>query len=189
MDSRAVHIVYSPAITTRTRPSGGALRSCSAPGRPPSNPTTNRTTGPTTDRRRPADDHRAQHRDRTVDHRRAAIRGRRPQAGDRARRRGAAGGVWRALTEAEELTRWFPLQARVTPGEGGEIWMSWNGHADRPGSCGGELGRPPAAAVDRALRRPGVADRGPRSALRRPARRPLRRRRRGLSGGRATRSS
>lgn len=38
--------------------------------------------------------------------------------------------VWRALTEADELTRWFPFQARTTPGEGGEIWMSWDGHAE-----------------------------------------------------------
>lgn len=33
--------------------------------------------------------------------------------------------VWRALTEAAELERWFPLEARVEPGEGGSIWMSW----------------------------------------------------------------
>lgn len=33
--------------------------------------------------------------------------------------------VWRALTDARELTRWFPLDARVTPGAGGSIWMSW----------------------------------------------------------------
>ncbi len=33
--------------------------------------------------------------------------------------------VWKALTEAEELTRWFPLDARVRPGAGGAIWMSW----------------------------------------------------------------
>jgi uncharacterized protein YndB with AHSA1/START domain len=33
--------------------------------------------------------------------------------------------VWKALTDAEELTRWFPLDARVTPGPGGSIWMSW----------------------------------------------------------------
>lgn len=33
--------------------------------------------------------------------------------------------VWKALTDAEELTRWFPLEARVTPGEGGQIWMAW----------------------------------------------------------------
>jgi hypothetical protein len=35
--------------------------------------------------------------------------------------------LWRALTESEELTRWFPLEARVTPGIGGSIWISW-GH-------------------------------------------------------------
>jgi uncharacterized protein YndB with AHSA1/START domain len=33
--------------------------------------------------------------------------------------------VWRALTEGEELKRWFPLDARVTPGEGGAIWFSF----------------------------------------------------------------
>lgn len=33
--------------------------------------------------------------------------------------------VWRALTEAAELERWFPLEARVEPGEGGLIHLSW----------------------------------------------------------------
>jgi uncharacterized protein YndB with AHSA1/START domain len=33
--------------------------------------------------------------------------------------------VWKALTEAAELTRWFPLEARVTAGAGGSVWMSW----------------------------------------------------------------
>ena len=33
--------------------------------------------------------------------------------------------VWKALTEGEELARWFPLSARVKPGRGGSIWMSW----------------------------------------------------------------
>lgn len=33
--------------------------------------------------------------------------------------------VWRALTEAEELMRWFPLEARVTPGQGGSMLWSW----------------------------------------------------------------
>ena len=35
--------------------------------------------------------------------------------------------VWRALTEAGELTRWFAEYARVSPGPGGSIWMKWNG--------------------------------------------------------------
>lgn len=35
--------------------------------------------------------------------------------------------VWQALTEAEELTRWFPVEARVQPGPGGSIWISWGG--------------------------------------------------------------
>jgi uncharacterized protein YndB with AHSA1/START domain len=38
--------------------------------------------------------------------------------------------VWRALTEAEELSRWFPPQARVTPGKGGSIWLSWGEGAE-----------------------------------------------------------
>ena len=33
--------------------------------------------------------------------------------------------VWRALTDAGELMRWFPLQARVTPGKGGSVF--WGG--------------------------------------------------------------
>jgi uncharacterized protein YndB with AHSA1/START domain len=34
--------------------------------------------------------------------------------------------VWRALTEASELVRWFPLQARVTPGPGGKMFWGWD---------------------------------------------------------------
>jgi uncharacterized protein YndB with AHSA1/START domain len=33
--------------------------------------------------------------------------------------------VWRALTEAEELVRWFPIGARVKPGAGGTMMWSW----------------------------------------------------------------
>lgn len=33
--------------------------------------------------------------------------------------------VWRALTQAEELVRWFPLDAQVTPGRGGSMVWSW----------------------------------------------------------------
>jgi len=33
--------------------------------------------------------------------------------------------VWRALTDAEELTRWFPLRATVEPEVGGSISLSW----------------------------------------------------------------
>lgn len=35
--------------------------------------------------------------------------------------------VWKALTDGEELTRWFPREARVTPGQGGSYWISWGG--------------------------------------------------------------
>ena len=38
--------------------------------------------------------------------------------------------VWKALTDAEELTRWFVEEARVTPGEGGRIWGSWGGNQE-----------------------------------------------------------
>jgi uncharacterized protein YndB with AHSA1/START domain len=33
--------------------------------------------------------------------------------------------VWRALTEANELVRWFSTEARVTPGKGGSMLWSW----------------------------------------------------------------
>ena len=33
--------------------------------------------------------------------------------------------VWRCLTDPTELARWFPLEARVEPGLGGSIWLSW----------------------------------------------------------------
>ena len=35
--------------------------------------------------------------------------------------------VWKALTEAEEITRWFSLQAETTPGVGGSLDLSWDG--------------------------------------------------------------
>lgn len=35
--------------------------------------------------------------------------------------------VWKALTEADELMKWFPTQARTKPGKGGSIFMSWDG--------------------------------------------------------------
>lgn len=40
--------------------------------------------------------------------------------------------VWRAITDARELTRWFPLQAEVTPGAGGVIRYRWG---DMEGAC------------------------------------------------------
>ena len=43
-----------------------------------------------------------------------------------------ADAVWKALTDGEELSRWFPLSARVKPGAGGSIFASWG-----PG-CEGE---------------------------------------------------
>ncbi len=34
--------------------------------------------------------------------------------------------VWRALTDQTELVKWFPLQARVTPGAGGKVFWAWD---------------------------------------------------------------
>lgn len=36
--------------------------------------------------------------------------------------------VWHALTSAEDLVRWFPLDAEITPGKGGKWFVSWDGH-------------------------------------------------------------
>lgn len=35
--------------------------------------------------------------------------------------------VWQAITSAEELVRWFPLEAEVHPGPGGKWLVSWDG--------------------------------------------------------------
>jgi uncharacterized protein YndB with AHSA1/START domain len=40
--------------------------------------------------------------------------------------------VWRAITDADELVRWFAVEARVEPGPKGSIWISWG-----PGAEGG----------------------------------------------------
>lgn len=40
--------------------------------------------------------------------------------------------VWRALSEGEQLKQWFPIDARVRPGAGGGVFLSWG-----PG-CEGE---------------------------------------------------
>ncbi len=34
--------------------------------------------------------------------------------------------VWRALTDAQWLTNWFPTEARITPGVGGSVWTAWS---------------------------------------------------------------
>ena len=53
--------------------------------------------------------------------------------------------VWKAITDAEELTRWFVEEASVEPGVGGTIASSWGGdergkaestNGSRTGSCG-----------------------------------------------------
>jgi uncharacterized protein YndB with AHSA1/START domain len=33
--------------------------------------------------------------------------------------------VWTALTDAQQLANWFPVEARVTPGPGGAMWMKF----------------------------------------------------------------
>ena len=35
--------------------------------------------------------------------------------------------VWKALTEGEQLARWFPVEATVEPRLGGKVWLSWGG--------------------------------------------------------------
>ena len=38
--------------------------------------------------------------------------------------------VWSAITEAEELMRWFPPIAKTDPREGGSITVSWGGGSE-----------------------------------------------------------
>jgi uncharacterized protein YndB with AHSA1/START domain len=38
--------------------------------------------------------------------------------------------VWKALTDARELERWFPLDAEITPGEDGEVRLRWGAYFD-----------------------------------------------------------
>jgi uncharacterized protein YndB with AHSA1/START domain len=44
----------------------------------------------------------------------------------------SADAVWKAITDAEELTRWFVEAARVEPGVGGKFWISWGGAEGSP---------------------------------------------------------
>ena len=38
--------------------------------------------------------------------------------------------VWKALTDGEELSNWFPAKARVEPGVGGSVWLWWGGDGE-----------------------------------------------------------
>lgn len=38
-----------------------------------------------------------------------------------------AADVWKAISDAEEMVKWFAPQVRVKPGEGGDIFLSWGG--------------------------------------------------------------
>jgi len=44
----------------------------------------------------------------------------------------SADAVWKAITDAEELTRWFVDAAKVEPGVGGKMWVSWDGAEGDP---------------------------------------------------------
>jgi uncharacterized protein YndB with AHSA1/START domain len=33
--------------------------------------------------------------------------------------------VWKAISNGEEMTRWYAEEARVEPGAGGKHWISW----------------------------------------------------------------
>ena len=48
--------------------------------------------------------------------------------------------VWAAITEADHLKAWFPLNAEVTPGEGGTMRLSWGVEFD--GECAIEIWEP-----------------------------------------------
>jgi uncharacterized protein YndB with AHSA1/START domain len=50
------------------------------------------------------------------------------------------GDVWAAITEAERLASWFPLTARVEPGEGGTMFMAWGDEFQ--GECAIEIWEP-----------------------------------------------
>ena len=43
--------------------------------------------------------------------------------------------VWKALTEASELVRWFPLEAEVEPRVGGRYWISWRNEWQGEARC------------------------------------------------------
>ena len=49
--------------------------------------------------------------------------------------------VWKALTDAEEITRWFAPDARVTPGQGGKVWLSWGEGMGAPTGIGSKFPR------------------------------------------------
>jgi uncharacterized protein YndB with AHSA1/START domain len=50
--------------------------------------------------------------------------------------------VWRAITTADELVRWFPLDAKAQPGAGGALTYSWG--KDFTGRCEIVAWEPPA---------------------------------------------
>jgi len=42
--------------------------------------------------------------------------------------------VWKAIADGEELTRWFVEAAKVEPGVGGRVWVSWDGPVEGEGN-------------------------------------------------------
>ena len=48
--------------------------------------------------------------------------------------------VWKALAEAEGLSRWFAPEVRVKPGPGGEVYLAWGGQG---GTAKIEVWEPP----------------------------------------------
>ena len=49
--------------------------------------------------------------------------------------------VWKAITQAEQLANWFPIEAEVEPGPGGRLTYSWG--KDHSGSHRIEVWNPP----------------------------------------------
>lgn len=41
--------------------------------------------------------------------------------------------IWEALTTAEGLKRWFPIDARIEPHEGGQVFLSWGPNCEGTG--------------------------------------------------------
>ena len=42
--------------------------------------------------------------------------------------------VWRAISDGDELTQWFAPEARIEPGIGGSVWLSWGEGMEGTGS-------------------------------------------------------
>ena len=60
--------------------------------------------------------------------------------------------VWKAISDGEELTRWFVEEATVEPGVGGTITISWGGDEKAQGRIDAVGAEPEAAENAHAVR-------------------------------------